>query len=383
MGLPGDYKNKRLKPGPSTSALTAEEGFLLSRLGSGLLFQELVALCPWPEEEIQNHLDRLLAKSAIQFVEEATKDGTGSALLQQLQAEDQDPVLGQLDRDFRRQILLKHQSLGNQSPYEILDLPKSASAHAVKVQYLQLSKQFHPDRFFRKNLGHYKEKLDQIFSRIQKAYEILSDPHEREVIDRMQTVAAAQKSKSKDQLLKQIRQIDPQLETKKKAEKFYQEGLELQRQQDFVSAHNAFALASSNAPDRNTYIRAIADIKPLVNKQKGETLLSRAKGALEFKLPKEAFDLSSELLKATPDHPEAQLIWARAVLELKKAEDYKAARERLKTAKAKMPKDPLPCFFLGRILIALDDKKAAKAALEEALKRDPHHTASKKLLEDL
>ena len=46
----------------------------------------------------------------------------------------------------------------------------------MKKAYFKLSKEFHPDRYFRKEIGPYGERLDRIFKKVLEAHEILSDP---------------------------------------------------------------------------------------------------------------------------------------------------------------------------------------------------------------
>ena len=65
-------------------------------------------------------------------------------------------------------------------PYhEILGVAVDADVKAIKKAYFALSKQFHPDRYFRRNLGPFAEKLERCFKKILEAYELLSDPATR------------------------------------------------------------------------------------------------------------------------------------------------------------------------------------------------------------
>jgi tetratricopeptide (TPR) repeat protein len=59
--------------------------------------------------------------------------------------------------------------------YELLEVGHESPARSVKRAYYRLSREFHPDRFYRKNLGPYKLKLEQVFARINLAYRVLSD----------------------------------------------------------------------------------------------------------------------------------------------------------------------------------------------------------------
>ncbi len=67
--------------------------------------------------------------------------------------------------------------------YEIMQVSKDAPAKAVKRAYYKLSREFHPDRFFRREMGSYKPKLEQVFAKVNEAYRVLSEPETREDYD--------------------------------------------------------------------------------------------------------------------------------------------------------------------------------------------------------
>ena len=85
--------------------------------------------------------------------------------------------------DQRTAIDLAYEGIEEKSFYEVLLLPRHADPKAVKRGYYRLSKEYHPDKFYRKNLGGYKLKLEVIFNKITEAYRILSDPDSRHDYD--------------------------------------------------------------------------------------------------------------------------------------------------------------------------------------------------------
>ena len=84
-----------------------------------------------------------------------------------------------LRAEQRMAIELAFDGIDDKSFYEILLLPRTAEQPAVKRAYYRLSKEYHPDKFYRKNLGPYKTKLEVIFNKITEAYRILSDVDSR------------------------------------------------------------------------------------------------------------------------------------------------------------------------------------------------------------
>lgn len=68
--------------------------------------------------------------------------------------------------------------------YELLKVPDDADRRSVRDAYFRLSKQFHPDAFYGRNLGPYRERLDTIFRALTSAYDVLSNKNQRAEYDR-------------------------------------------------------------------------------------------------------------------------------------------------------------------------------------------------------
>ena len=70
-------------------------------------------------------------------------------------------------------------SLATRDAFELLEITRTADKKEVKRAYFRMSKELHPDRFFGKSIGPYKERLSKIFQSIKAAYELLSDDDRR------------------------------------------------------------------------------------------------------------------------------------------------------------------------------------------------------------
>ena len=89
----------------------------------------------------------------------------------------------ELRADQRSAIDVAFQGIESKNYYEILLVPRHADARAIKRSYYRLSKEYHPDKFYRKEIGPYKEKLELIFNLISDAYRTLSDDSSRRDYD--------------------------------------------------------------------------------------------------------------------------------------------------------------------------------------------------------
>ena len=79
-----------------------------------------------------------------------------------------------LDPDRKREILAREALLGRDD-WTVLGLKPGATAEAVKLAYFEASRVFHPDRYYGKNLGSFRARLEKIFHRLSEAHERLTE----------------------------------------------------------------------------------------------------------------------------------------------------------------------------------------------------------------
>lgn len=91
----------------------------------------------------------------------------------------------ELTADQKKVVLYFHYHLRRVTYYQLLDVPQSADDRAIRQAYFALSKQFHPDRWFRKDIGRYREKIEAIFKWLNRANGVLMHRNKRRGYDNL------------------------------------------------------------------------------------------------------------------------------------------------------------------------------------------------------
>jgi len=178
---------------PKRLRLSAAEGYLLSRIDGRTPWRLLREIGGIPPQQVDACLERWLKEGVLEVVgagarstgrgPETKAPAAARAPMDAAQALPAavaidpkllDPTLD-IDCDVQRRILEFERSLSR--PYhELLGVGIGADPKTVKRAYFKLSKEFHPDRYFRKQIGPYSQRLERIFKKVLEAHEILSDP---------------------------------------------------------------------------------------------------------------------------------------------------------------------------------------------------------------
>ena len=186
--------------------LGAADGFVLSRIDGKASEKELVSLTGLPDSQIRASLEKLLALKVISFsaapppapsnpglgggegaigeLPAATKSSLLDDAIANVPADA--PELGEevdIPLDLRRRILGLHSVVVSLDHYAILGLERDIDKKGVKRAYFEFAALFHPDRYFRKNIGSFKAKMETIFAKVSVAYETLADKTQRAEYD--------------------------------------------------------------------------------------------------------------------------------------------------------------------------------------------------------
>jgi len=63
--------------------------------------------------------------------------------------------------------------------YQLLGVPRGAERKVIRDAYFALSRRFHPDVFFKRNLGEYRSRVDEVFRMLTRAYDVLGNVKQR------------------------------------------------------------------------------------------------------------------------------------------------------------------------------------------------------------
>jgi len=89
----------------------------------------------------------------------------------------------ELPPEKRRRILDAFYRLDDLTHYELLGVDPSSTKKQIKDAYYEIAAEYHPDRYFRKDLGSFKQKMEMVFSRVTQANDTLTRNQSRAEYD--------------------------------------------------------------------------------------------------------------------------------------------------------------------------------------------------------
>jgi curved DNA-binding protein CbpA len=334
-----------------------------------------------PAEAVDRCIEGWLKQGVIEFGgDSAAPDDHGAEAGQGAECFEMhiDPSLD-LPVETQRKVLEFETALDR--PYhEILGVPIEADVKAVKKAYFALSKQFHPDRYFRRNLGPFAERVERCFKKILEAYELLSDPATRAEVQREFAASAPPQEPAKVSTApssavtrKRLSRLGRQMKVfearKRKAKNFFESGMSAFHQERWVEAAGSVRLAIAFDPGNQAYKDAFADVQRKAHEERAKVLIKQGEGALEMRDYHEAAGCFEEALQFRPFDPELNIRTARlhwqAVGNLRKAKEFAAAACEIEPTTAAYRRT------LGQIFKAAGFKSNARREFEAAVKLDP------------
>lgn len=168
----------------SSVELTAEEGFLLSRVDSVSTVETLCLVTGLGKETTLEILGQLRAKGLILVGDDDPGQGKREAS-SSAPRRPQDIFLPEdedtdLKPEIRKQIRFTHGRLQELNMFELLEVSPFDDFKKIRASFFKKSKEYHPDRYYGKKLGPYKEMMEEVFKQTRAAYKLLENEEKRE-----------------------------------------------------------------------------------------------------------------------------------------------------------------------------------------------------------
>lgn len=356
--------------------LTPQEGFVLSRINGVTSVREIISGTGLPQDMVEAALDKLEGLGAIEFqnVQSAAPRSRAAQRPQTVPPSAGTAPPASLDTVLRR-IDLTYRSLQSTDHYRLLGVRRNASADDIKQAYVTLSREMHPDRFHKANVGDRKEIIETVFARISEAYEVLKDPEKRDEYNESLLPESARRERAEQEA------AAPKLGAD--AAKITELAQQAMRQGDYHSALRSFKIAASLDPN-NKELNA----KRILMEQCRDL----AAGLERYEQKKAEADVLGDptikyavdvLEKAADDLPKDEnLLRGSTELLLDVGLDIKLTRKVAEKLFRAFPR-PEHTVFLGKVLEGERKYDDARRNYERALSQDPNCAAARTALQEL
>ncbi len=392
--------SERLEPNPKW---TAEDGFLFSRIDGHTCWSILREMGGPDPDGVDARLETWLAEGIIEIrAGRAMADG-GSAEPEVVPEASRasmepgfdariDPELDISSEVQERLIEFEQKSSG--PCHELLGVEIAADPRQIKRAYFELSKEFHPDRFFRLNLGQHRERADRVFRKIIEAYEILSNNPNPEVpiANSLPRARVAAGCASASDLPGQGSRIERLRECMPYRVPFEQHRMRRERARNFCEAAKIsrgsgrlleamvhFQVAIQLDPAHSPYRACLADLKLDLatleaERCDGETRHGDSAREVGFEGIQEYLWSAVEL---EPDNARVRIRCAQLWLQIRR---YREAGRHACRAVELAPKSAASHAILGRVRHSEGNSASARQAFQRVLELDPNHSEAKNFL---
>jgi curved DNA-binding protein CbpA len=274
--------------------------------------------------------------------------------------------------------------------YDLLSLGPDADGATIRRTYLEKSRRYHPDVWFRKNVGEFGPLLSRAFQRLSAAYQVLSDEDARAAYDtqlskrlsQRERAAIERRALSREEHDRRQRERRERLVRTKgfarigAAHKLYEEALELALNGERAQAIAALKAARELDPRRQEIAQKLAELEREAARSRSQ-LAFKAACEQEKNDPQAALKSYAQAFQMDPTNAAAVVAATRCATGLG---DHQQASTFGARAVELAPDDVEIRFLLARAFVALGLKAKARAELTRVLAAKDDHKEARALL---
>ena len=299
----------------------------------------------------------------------------------------------ELSEERQREIVELESRLVSANPFRILSVSPQADRAAITAAYHEASLKFHPDRYFGKELGSFRSRLDRVFQRLSEAHALLADDDKRDAYLRahpelVRTVAHAntpQAPSADEQARHQERKArlakHPYLARVGRTNELVASAREHVLLGDYEGALGELAQIRQLDPQSREAPALLVEAKRQQVAARAKDALGRGRAAVRSGDLRSALSAFRAATGVDPTSSEALREVARTMLLL--AEELPEALATGQRAVELGPRGAENHFVFGLCQLAMGEKKLAKRSFEAALERDAHHADAQTQLKKL
>ena len=278
--------------------------------------------------------------------------------------------------------------------YQLLGVGADADGRSIRRAYLEKSKRFHPDAWYRKETGKFGPLLSKWFQKLSAAYEVLSDEElrsgydrehrtelsqtDRAALDRRELTVAEEERRGRERRERMLR-------TKGfarigAARKLYEEALENALNGERTQAIFALKAARELDPNRKEIAAKLIELEREQARARANSALASAREREEKKRFPEAMTAYAAAFQNDPTSFAAAIGAARCAME---TADARAATVWASRAVELNPDDAAARWMLSQLFVSAGMKARARTELTALLNKNPDHKEAKALLRTL
>ncbi len=358
--------------------VSADEGMLLTRIDGMSPVKALGSISGLGQDKVNELLENLVSKGLVII------DGHDS---EQMDSDIPDGELEQgidLDLESQRKILSVYKKLDELTHYQLLNVDRRAEQKEIKRAYFRVSKDYHPDSFFRKDIGTFKSKINALFKAISNAYEVLSNPQKRAAYDATlpyeptpEEIEEAEKKKKTEQRDARLREERkkrllrrmPMAKRKAQARQHFENAKVAREDQDILKANNEIRIAISLDPENSVYQDFLKEVAPAAASIRADKEYKRGRYEESMGNDEGALGAYFSAIELNPE--EVRALHRAAVLMLGLKRDYKTALTFARKALQLEPDDQEIVKVTADLYLAMEMNKNALREYNRYLNLNP------------